>query len=238
VVEGEIVINNENIANEYDVLKLKSSPVVCMNSHLSNNLEVNQTEKVHVNDETETKLQNCACNEKKVDNANIIIGLFIVSDRLYNREAGYIDKTGPVISTFIKERGYQLGGLTIVPDVPAEILRSFNQLREYCDILIYCGGSSLTVRDVTPETLLPMVKKRLTGLEWKCYNENSHKSPGAVLSRLVFGSYAKGRDYILERQGLLLIMPGSPRGALETLEVVDPYISSIISQFKRGHESS
>jgi molybdenum cofactor synthesis domain-containing protein len=98
----------------------------------------------------------------------------------------------------------------IVPDEKEQIK---NKLIHYSDILkinliLTCGGTGFSKRDVTPEATLEVIEKRADGLSYKMYLENSKITPKTFLSRAVCG---------IRKNSLIINLPGSVKGSTESL---------------------
>jgi len=79
------------------------------------------------------------------------------------------------------------------------------------DLILTTGGTGIGPRDVTPEATTQACEKLLPGLSELMREEGRKKTPRAVLSRAIAG--VRGRVLIVN-------LPGSPRGAVESLDAV------------------
>ncbi|HTS70402.1 MAG TPA: MogA/MoaB family molybdenum cofactor biosynthesis protein, partial [Terriglobia bacterium] len=99
-----------------------------------------------------------------------------------------------------------------------------------CDVVVTSGGTGVSPRDVTPEATRTVIEKEIPGLAELMRAEGFKKTRRAVLSRGVVGV----------RKGKLIVnLPGSPRGARESLEfIVDllPHIVDLIQGRTAHHE--
>ena len=110
-------------------------------------------------------------------------------------------------------------GLNVRRDVVADdqvtiesVLRSAS---EGHSLVVTTGGTGLTPRDVTPQATLAVIDYEVPGLAEAMRAEGRRHTPMADLSRAVAG--VRGRTLILN-------LPGSPKGALESLEAVIPVL--------------
>lgn len=79
------------------------------------------------------------------------------------------------------------------------------------DFIITSGGTGLTPRDITPEALLPIIEKRLSGLEQAMMQSSLAVTPRGALSRSVCGAVGSS---------LLVALPGSAKAVHENLAVI------------------
>jgi molybdopterin adenylyltransferase len=78
-------------------------------------------------------------------------------------------------------------------------------------LIVTTGGTGLTPRDVTPQATLAVIDYEVPGLAEAMRAEGRRSTPLAGLSRAVVG--VRGRTLIVN-------LPGSPRGATESLEAI------------------
>ena len=101
----------------------------------------------------------------------------------------------------------------VLPDEPAEIRERLVSLADAgdADLILTTGGTGIGPRDSTPEATAEACQKLLPGLSELMRDEGRKKTPRAVLSRALAG--VRGRVLIVN-------LPGSPRGAVESLDAV------------------
>ena len=85
------------------------------------------------------------------------------------------------------------------------------QLSENARLIVTTGGTGIAPRDVTPEATRAVCERLLEGVAERMRFEGGKKTPLAALSRATCG--ARGKVVILN-------LPGSPIGAIESLEAV------------------
>lgn len=135
--------------------------------------------------------------------------VLVVSDRAASGERP--DATGPVICDALRARGAQVRGAEVVPDDRQQIADALVGLCQEADLVLTAGGTGLSERDVTPEATADVVARAVPGIAEAMRAAGLRSTPHAMLSRSVAG--VRGR-------ALIVNLPGSPRGALESLEAV------------------
>jgi len=139
------------------------------------------------------------------------------------------DRAGKVISDKIKNLGLSVSSYLVIPDEVINIQETINKL---ClankDLIILTGGTGLSNRDVTPEAIIPMLDRRIPGIEEAIRSYGQDRTPYAMLSRSVVGF--KGNT-------LIMALPGSTAGASESMDAVFPsilHLFKILNGFNHG----
>lgn len=136
-----------------------------------------------------------------------------ISDRCSRGEA--TDTSGPALAKMLREQlDAEVVQSACVPDERALIGRqliTWSDLKPTIDLVLTTGGTGLAPRDVTPEATADVIERPHSGLmelvRMRCYQ----KTPRAYLSRGIAG--VCGRTLIIN-------LPGSQRGATESLEAL------------------
>ncbi len=133
-----------------------------------------------------------------------------VSDRA---SAGvYEDETGPSVAAFLAGHGYEVAGTLVVPDDRPRIEAALKGAAEKdAALVLTCGGTGFSPRDVTPEATEAVCERRVPGLPEAMRAASARITDRAWLSRATAG--IRGRTLIVN-------LPGSPRAAVENLEAV------------------
>jgi len=124
-----------------------------------------------------------------------------------------VDTSGPALRDFLTARGVEVVSVEILPDTKSLITDQLTAWADgqACDLIVTCGGTGVSPRDVTPEATRDVVDRELPGFGERMRAASLEKSPHAIVSRAIAGI----------RAGCLIInLPGSPRAATENLAAV------------------
>jgi molybdenum cofactor synthesis domain-containing protein len=142
-----------------------------------------------------------------------------VSDSTY---AGTrVDESGPLVADRIREAGWTVASTATVPD---EVETIAGQLQSWCEsrsvrLILTTGGTGVSPRDLTPEATRMVIEKEIPGLGELMRTEGMKKTRRACLSRATAGL----------RDGVLIVnLPGSPKGARESLDAIVDLIPHIL----------
>lgn len=137
------------------------------------------------------------------------------------------DLSGPCLAERLRQDGWEVTNLLQVPDEPSAIEAALRLCGAHSDLMITTGGTGLSSRDVTPEVVRPLLEKELPGFGELMRLRGLEKTPYAVLSRSLAGTLG---------QSLVLCLPGSPAGAVESLEAVLPQLRHALGILKGSTE--
>jgi molybdopterin adenylyltransferase len=153
----------------------------------------------------------------------IKVAILTVSDKGSRGER--VDTTSVAIKEVLDPNLYEVVETKIVPDeiedIKCELIRFCDDLK--VDLVLTNGGTGFSRRDVTPEATLAVIEKMVPGIPEAMRAKSLEITPKAMLSRAVAGI----------RKGTLIInLPGSPKGAVENLNVVLPALKHGIEILK------
>jgi len=121
------------------------------------------------------------------------------------------DLSGPAVVQVLQKLQVTVAVREVVPDDPIQIQNLLIRLAREVQFVVTTGGTGIALRDVTPEATVAVCERLLDGVAERMRSEGAKKTPFAALSRGVCG--VRGR-------ALILNLPGSPAGAVQSLEAV------------------
>ena len=134
------------------------------------------------------------------------------------------DKSGKVILEKLRAYGIKNVTYEVIPDEKELIAeRAGVYVAEKKNIIIFTGGTGLSKRDNTPEALLPLLDREIPGIMEVARSYGQQRTPYAMLSRGVSGMIG---------QSLVLALPGSTRGAAESMDALFPHLLHIFAVLK------
>lgn len=161
----------------------------------------------------------------------IRFGILTLSDRSSRGERE--DSSGPALARLILAENWSVTYQHLLPDEESairEILIEWSDRGEV-DVILTTGGTGFSPRDVTPEATRAVIEREAPGLAEAMRAESLKITPHAMLSRIVTG---------IRNRTLIVNLPGSPKGAVENLQVILPIIPHAVQLLRDdpGSESS
>lgn len=126
------------------------------------------------------------------------------------------DTAGKAIVEKLRQFGLETTTYEVIPD-EIEVIRK--KLKSLADsgyqLVLFTGGTGLSPRDVTPEAVTPLLDRQIPGIMETARQYGQQRMPYAMLSRGVAGFI---------NQTLVITIPGSLKGAQETMDALFPYV--------------
>jgi molybdenum cofactor synthesis domain-containing protein len=139
------------------------------------------------------------------------VAVLTISDSVARDER--IDLSGPAVIQRCRELGWEVTSSLKCSDDPGQVRSHLRQLADSrrVDLILTTGGTGLGPRDNTPEATLDVAEKVIPGLAEEMRRKGAEQTPTAVLSRGVA---------VARHLSLILNLPGSPKGAVESLDTL------------------
>jgi len=159
----------------------------------------------------------------------LLFSIIIVSTSRYRAMKSnekFTDETGNLICKIIKENEHEIFSKRIIPDDEKEIIRALNEeTSKNVDVIIFSGGTGLSPKDITIETIEPHLEKKIPGFG-ELFRMLSYSEIGssAMMTRCLAGT--------LQRKAVFCI-PGSPNAAeLALKKLIIPECTHIIKHVR------
>jgi cyclic pyranopterin phosphate synthase len=151
----------------------------------------------------------------------------VCSDRVSSGEQE--DGSGKLLVQLLEKHGLATEEYAVVSDEMEAISQKAKDLQEKnFDLVLFTGGTGLSLRDVTPEALRPLINQEIPGVMETARTYGQQRMPLAMLSRGVAGFI---------KNMLVITLPGSPKGVQETVDALFPQVLHVFKVRKGGgHE--
>lgn len=123
------------------------------------------------------------------------------------------DRSGVALVARCQELGWDVVASAVTADDRASIEKFLREAADAggADLILTTGGTGVGPRDVTPEATLAVAERLIPGLSEHVRAEGMRKTRRSLLSRAAAG---------IRRSTVIINLPGSPRGAVESLDAI------------------
>lgn len=162
-------------------------------------------------------------------------GILTVSDRSARGERP--DASGPALAKVISEQNWIVSRQSILPDDLESLQAALADWADSgeVDVILTTGGTGFSPRDITPEATQAVVDRMAPGLAEAMRADSLRVTPHAMLSRAISG---------IRGTTLIVNLPGSPKAAVENLQVILPVLPHAVQllagdpQSEAGHQTT
>ena len=136
------------------------------------------------------------------------------------------DVSGPAVRERLEQLGWSVSAIEVLPDEADLISARLATLADGNQFaaIFTTGGTGVAARDVTPEATRAAIEREIPGIGELMRSHGRKTTPLAALSRAVAG---------IRGQVLIVNLPGSPKGAVESLDGIISVVPHIL-QLLRG----
>lgn len=137
--------------------------------------------------------------------------ILTVSDRSYRGERD--DISGPALKAEAEKLGLSITGYEIIPDDRDAIRDRLSGIADsgIADLILTTGGTGFAERDLTPEATADAAERLAPGIAEAIRAESMKITKRAMLSRGIAA---------IRKRTLIINLPGSPSGAVESFRAV------------------
>jgi molybdopterin adenylyltransferase len=139
------------------------------------------------------------------------VAVLTISDSVAKGERE--DLSGPDVVAACRGLGWEVTSALRISDDAAVIREQLRELADSnrVDVLLTTGGTGIGPRDNTPEATQAIADRIVPGISEEMRRKGLEHTPTAVLSR---------GTAVIRKKTLIVNLPGSPKGARESLEAV------------------
>ena len=123
----------------------------------------------------------------------------------------HVDLSGPAVAASLQAAGFTVAGPDLIPDEQSLIESALLTHAAQAELVVTTGGTGIAPRDVTPEATRAVCTRILDGFAERMRAAGARRTPLAALSRAISGTCGRA---------LIVNLPGSPEGAVTSLEAV------------------
>lgn len=150
----------------------------------------------------------------------IVAEVIVLSDRAST--GVYEDKSGPVARQLLEASGAHIHAVTVIPDEPSLLQEQIRSIKASgkTRLIITSGGTGVSGRDSTPETVAAIADKLIPGVG------ELLRSSGAAFTPFSWSSRSIGATL---GNVLIITLPGSPKAVKEGLDVLGPLLKHLLT---------
>jgi molybdopterin adenylyltransferase len=154
------------------------------------------------------------------------VAILTISDSVAQGERE--DLSGPALVARCRQLGWEVSSALRCSDDPAAVRSQLRTVVDsgHADLLLTTGGTGLGPRDNTPESTIDVADRTIPGLAEEIRRRGAEKTPNAVLSRGVA---------VLRHKTIIVNLPGSPKGAVESLDAIAHLLPHAIEVIRGAH---
>jgi molybdopterin adenylyltransferase len=136
-----------------------------------------------------------------------------------------VDRSGPAVRDRLEQLGWSVTVMEVIPDESTDISGRLATLSDGGQVsaIFTTGGTGVASRDVTPEATRAILDREIPGFGELMRVRGRKSTPLATLSRSIAGT--RGRVLIVN-------LPGSPRGAVESLDAIVELVPHVLELLK------
>ncbi len=151
---------------------------------------------------------------------NVRVAILTISDSAANGTRP--DASGPALHAHCVGLGWNIIAESVIPDECEQIASALSAWADHhtADVILTTGGTGIAARDVTPEATRSILDREIPGIAELLRIRGLEQTKFSVLSRGVAGS---------RKQAFIVNLPGSPAGALFSLQVIDTLIPHMVN---------
>jgi molybdopterin adenylyltransferase len=130
-----------------------------------------------------------------------------------------VDESGPAIREALEAAGIKVVHTKLVSDGVTPVGNAIREASQKANVVVTSGGTGLSPNDMTPEATRRVIDREVPGIAEALRAHSLTKTSHGMLSRGVAGTLG---------QALVVNLPGSPKAARESLEVLIPVLSHAV----------
>jgi len=158
-------------------------------------------------------------DQKGATAGSLKCAVIVCSDRISKGEKQ--DTAGRAIISGLEKHQLNCSKYDVIPDDFETIQDTVKSLSaQRYDLLIFTGGTGLSLRDVTPEAVEPLIDRQIPGIMETARGYGQLRTPYAMLSRGVAG---------FVKDMLVMTLPGSQKAAEESMNALFPQVLHVFA---------